>query len=119
MEADVQIARSSGAAPFNVHARCAASGSTDKQNPTAKCAADCAAVGGESGAARGRRILEERLAAIYETKRAAVVGDGRMVCGRRVEEFRQAGECAGADCGAVVVDSSTACGRAVVESREA
>src|SRR5207248_11482640 len=96
--ADVQIAGTlRGQIVFNVHARCATSGSVQKPNRTTACEAD-AAVGYKRGTARGRAVEEGRAAAVCAADCAAVVGDGGAACGRGVVESREAGACA-ANCG--------------------
>src|SRR5207249_2112459 len=110
--------RSSGAVPFNVHARCAAKGTTEKLNQTSACTGDCAAIGNDSGAGRGRAVEEVREAAACAADCAAVVDDSGAARGRAVDEKRVAAACA-ADCAAVVGKGAMIRCRGVEELRGA
>src|SRR5712691_2684605 len=110
MSADVQIARSSGAVPANVHARCAAGGAIEKLNRTAACTSYRTAVGNQHSIACGRTVHELRDGGgACAAERVAVVDDRSTACGRAVVENGPAAECA-VGRSAVVGDAATACG---------
>src|SRR2546425_924617 len=115
MEADIQIAGSSGPIVKNLHARRAAGRIFEELNRTAVTRA---AVGDENPAAAGRSSAKKRGPAACTANEAAAVGEGAVARSRRGEELREASPCAGG-CGAVVGEIGVTAARRIFELGEA